>query len=142
MSIFSEHWRNCLKEHYKTVVRANDTTTLKSLVGVMYDVGFREDELRLLQVQATLHVDDVGPDFVPDLDILAESASAAPAQDQPEAFAPHPLECQCPACVEITMKPHDADGQPLPADALDSEANPGAAAAKLRKDPPKQLSLF
>jgi hypothetical protein len=39
----------------------------------MVDAGFTDGELKQLYVMATAHVDDVGEDFVPDMDMLAES---------------------------------------------------------------------
>lgn len=135
MSVFSEHWRACLREHYKSVIRANDSITLRSLVGVMHDAGFREDELRQLQVEATMHIDAVPDDFVPDLTILQPDTSAPADTNDGGEFRPHPLECQCPACVEIHLKPHDADGQPIAVD-------PEESSPRKSKPAPKQLSMF
>lgn len=106
-SPFADEWRACLREHYKQTVRENDRATLATLDGVMTNVGFREDELRQLTIEATLRVEDVADDFVPQLDILTQ-----PLVNR------HPAECQCPTCVEANTLPHDAEGQPLAGDAL------------------------
>lgn len=91
-SIFADEWRDCLRAQYRSVVRNDDQVTLKTLVGVMYEVGFSEAELRELYLQATMRADDVPDDFVPDMDILArpepEPMQAAPVE--PPAPEPEP----------------------------------------------------
>ncbi|NWF70144.1 MAG: hypothetical protein HXY40_13750 [Chloroflexi bacterium] len=77
-SVFADEWRDCLRAHYMHVVRTQDTVTLKSLLSVMHEAGFGEDELRALQVRATMHVDEIGADFVPDLEILQTAADNPP----------------------------------------------------------------
>lgn len=117
MSVFENEWRACLREQYKYVVCNNDQVTLQSLVQVLQDVGFTEDELAQLRVEATMRMEDVPDDFVPDLEIL--NTESLPPVEQP--FQPHPLECQCPSCMEKTLAPHDDDGQPIPLESLDLE---------------------
>lgn len=130
MSIFAEEWRACLREQYKHVIRTNDPITRASLITVLHEVGFGDDELRQLEVEATIRADDMPDDFTPDLNILSQPReSAAPSS---EMFAPHPLECQCPACVEINLIPHDEDGQPIEL----GEENQDDA------ESPQQLTLF
>ena len=136
MSVFSEEWRKCLREHYKTVIREGDHVTLDSLRLVMAEVGFGEDELRQLQVEATMRADEVADDFTPDLDILKPQAAASA---EPE-FQPHPLECQCPACMEQSLTPHDDEGQPIAPEDLDPERI--AAEQDEDDDGPRQLSMF
>jgi hypothetical protein len=151
MSVFSDEWRACLREQYKYVILNNDQVTLRSLLPILERVGFTEGELAQLRVEATMHVDAVPADFVPDLDILKPAEPSVPVD---QAFQPHPLECQCPSCVDKNLVPHDADGQPIPADQLDPE-NP-AHQSYLQKevtlqieeealeddDNPQQLSMF
>lgn len=136
-SIFSEEWRDCLREHYKYVVRNNDKITRQTLEPVLEQMGFREDELRELQVQATMHVDDVAEDFVPELDILEQEPVP---QTLPDDVNAHPLECQCPACVEINMVPHNEEGQPLSEEEI-SELELEQSEQD-DDDSPQQLSLF
>ncbi len=141
MSVFSEEWRICLREHYKNTVRNNDQVTLKSLVAVMHKTGFTEDELRQLEVEATMRADDVADDFVPNLDIM-------PSTHADTTFQPHPLECQCPQCMEINMIPHDEDGQPIAFDPDDPDSPRNQAElqqeqqAEDDEDSPAQLSMF
>jgi hypothetical protein len=136
-SVFDDEWRDCLREHYKHVIRTGDRVTLPTLTDVLTAVGFRDDELRDLRLEATLRADDLPDDFVPDLDILGQPTTPAPAEA--EVFQPHPLECQCPACQEIALRPHDADGQPIAADRLDEDER---AKGRKKGEKPQQLSLF
>lgn len=101
-SVFFDEWLRSLREQYKHVVRNNDAVTLPTLTAVMQNVGFGEDELAQLRIEATMHVDDIPQDFRPDLQIL----------DQAQAPQPHPAECMCPQCMPIDEAAHDADGQP------------------------------
>lgn len=130
MSVFAEEWRRCLRVHYMHAVRNDDRVTLRSLVPVLESLGFTEDELKQLRLNATMHVDDVSPDFVPDLELMQPQPDSPPPSGD---FQAHPLECQCPRCVEINLVPHDEDGQPLPSDEDERDDDP---------DAPQQLSLF
>ncbi len=102
-SVFFDEWIRSLREQFKHVVRRNDKVTLPTLTAVMQNVGFSEDELTQLRVEATMHVDDVGKDFVADLDALS---SIVPVQ-------PHVAECSCLQCVTTDECQFDAEGQPL-----------------------------
>ncbi len=136
MSVFDNEWRACLREQYKHTIRENNAKNINSLKIVMGQVGFGDDELRQLELIATMHIDDVADDFVPNLDILDEIIAEAPVVNTSMPVA-HPLECQCPSCVNIVMTPHDEEGQPI--------TDPEAIAehkAKQAKDKPTQLSLF
>ena len=135
MSVFSDAWRQCLREQYKTVIRENDRITRKSLDTVMSQVGFTEDELKQLIVEATMHVDDVEAEFVPELDILQADTSPQVAPDDGKTFQPHPLECQCADCMALPLAPHDDEGQPIPADEVDPERPD-------EDDSPQQMSMF
>ena len=88
--------------------------TLSSLTAVMRSVGFRDDELAQLRIEATMHVDNVGEDFSPDLDILANTGLARA----------HPAECACPECVTVDESKFDSEGQPISPDpeAVDYQA--------------------
>ncbi len=88
-SVFAEEWRDCLRAHYTQIIRNEDRNTEKSLHGVMLEASFSENEIKQIYVQATAHVDDVGADFVPDMDVLnAEPGSFSIASVAvPETFA-------------------------------------------------------
>ncbi len=112
-SVFFDEWLRSLREQYKHVVRSNDMVTLPTLTAVMQNVGFGEEELAQLRVEATMHVDDVAEDFKPDMQIL----DPVPA--------PHPAECLCPQCMTIDEAAHDADGQPVAPDQEAASADTG-----------------
>lgn len=125
-SVFFDEWRRCLQEHYKAVVRRNDHVAEKTLMGVLSRVGFREDELRMLYMEATMHVDRVPNGFMPNAERLKEMVETA--QPLPTAvnvledertFLSHPNECSCPSCMEkVDTTRHDDEGQPLDAEAI------------------------
>lgn len=104
-SIFFDEWRNCLQAHYTTFVQQEylpqperKTHAKDALEGVLNRVGFSEDDLHTLYVRATMRVEDVPEDFLPDM-----------------TFQTHPGECQCAACMDTVLTlNHDANGQPLP----------------------------
>jgi hypothetical protein len=137
-SVFAEEWRDCLRAHYTYVVRNNDRTTEHTLRGVMVEAGFGEDELKQLYVLATAHVDDVGADFVPDMDVFAEEpAPVAVAVIVPQAMIEAEL-------IE-EAHPHDEFAE----DAEDVEAEADIEDGEAEAEPPSdddpgatQLSLF
>lgn len=148
-SVFTEEWRRCLKEHYKTVVRNGDKLTERTLVPVLHRVGFTDDELRQLYVEATMRADDMPDDFVPEM-------PPAPEMTEPEkVVAPHPAECTCDVCRmdDIIEQGHDADGQPVAVDPeLEDDGETGHIfpVAKTGEgesdeddaDNPQQMSMF
>ena len=91
-NVFADDWHECLQAHYMHVIRTRDKVTEPSLTVVMHNAGFNDSELAELRVCATLHVDDVGADFVPDLNIL----NAAPPPDEPRIF---------PVAVDLVPEP-------------------------------------
>lgn len=141
---FGDEWRDCLREHYKYVVRHDTRVTLESLRQVLLGGErplFHDDELRALYIEATIRADDMPDDFVPDLLTESDDMPALDAlPDVPENPA-HPLECQCPSCVEINRIPHDDEGQPLDDEAL-AELHEELSRKADADDGPQQLSLF
>ncbi|PJF21239.1 MAG: hypothetical protein CUN56_12090 [Phototrophicales bacterium] len=129
MSIFSDEWRRCLREQYKHVIRNQDNITKASLTVVLNQLGFGEDELKQLELEATIRTEDTPDDFKPNLDILQSQPPTPPKQAA--TFQPHPAECQCPSCVNINLTPHDEDGQPITPEQDDDD-----------DDSPTQMSLF
>ncbi len=121
-SVFFEEWIRSLREQYKHVVRQDDRVTLPTLTAVMIDVGFSEDELAQLRVEATMHVDKIGSDHVADMEIL-------------EQTLPHAAECLCPVCTQTNERRSDADDQPLPTDPEQETVGSGSvfSAAALEK---------
>ncbi len=114
-SVFHNEWLRSLREQYKQVVRNDDRGTLSSLTAVMHNVGFGDDELSQLRIEATMHVDDVGENFSPDMDILSKTSLTQA----------HPAECACPACVPVDESKFDSEGQPIAPDPEAEEYEPG-----------------
>ncbi|MBI5668801.1 MAG: hypothetical protein HZC41_12410 [Chloroflexi bacterium] len=144
-NIFAEEWRACLQAHYMHVVRANDRVTEPTLRIVMHDAGFTEAELAELRVRATMHVDDVGADFVPDLDILNPSLSA-PLPEGEESVSVEPQ-----AEVFYSLSTPVETDYPLPDDALEPLAEAETLSETFtdeappeddEPDVPRQLTLF
>lgn len=134
-SVFADEWRRCLKEHYKYVISNQDKRTEETLIPIMNRAGFREDDLRQLYLQATMHVDDVADDFVPDMERVApESVEASEQTSNEQSFQVHPAECTCPDCMDIVLEEgHDEEGQPL--EEIEDDDEP-------KDDSPKQKSFF
>ncbi len=114
VSVFFEEWLRSLREQYKYVVRKKDAITLPTLTAVMREAGFSEAELTQLRLEATMHVDDVGGDYVADMKVLDPGRG-------------HPAECLCPDCVPIDESQFDAEGQPIAPEAEPSPEESGRA---------------
>jgi hypothetical protein len=120
-SVFHEEWRKCLQEHYKDVIKRNDQVTLKSLVPVLHRVGFREEDLRALYLEATLRTEDLPDGFIPNLALtpVADEVTTTPLIEDDKTFTPHPAECSCPSCMDkVDLLRHDKEGQPLNKDKI------------------------
>lgn len=123
-SVFYEEWLRSLREQYKHVARQDDRVTMSSLTAVMLKVGFRDDELAQLRIEATMHVDDVGEDFSADMTIL----------DGVKSAQAHPAECLCPECAPIDESLFDADGQPIDPDPDEDAGNTRPVFAVVQSD--------
>ncbi len=88
-SPFSEDWRDCLKAHYTYVIRTDDVRTEKTLRTVLHECGYNDAQINEWYVLATMHVDDVDPDFVPDLELV--QAEAAPVMVAVPELPPAPV---------------------------------------------------
>lgn len=124
MNLFADDWHDCLREQYMHVIRQDDHITLNTLIGVMHQVGFSDTELAELRVRATMHVDEVGADFVPDLDILEPTVYAG-VDVEPDDTPPTYAEALEEAAQETESEPGEPEDEP--------PAEP---------DAPQQLSLF
>src|SRR5215510_5552415 len=83
--IFADDWLECLEAHYMQVIRIHDKLTEPSLSIVMHSAGFSDAQLAELRVRATMHVDDVGKDFIPDLEVLDSHDHQHPEAETTEA---------------------------------------------------------
>ncbi len=132
-NVFLDDWRECLRAHYMHVVRNNDFVTLPSLTVVMKNSGFGDSELAELRVRATMHVDDVGADHVPDLHILDTQA------EEPTVFAGVDVTAEVPEVpAEALAETIEGEGEIEP----EREAEPEEIPPPVDPDLPQQLSLF
>jgi hypothetical protein len=145
-NVFADEWRECLRAHYMHVIRTKDKVTEPSLTVVMHSAGFNDTELGELRVRATQHVDDVGADFVPDLNVLD-----TPPPTEPPIFAV-PVDLapalEAPTAEMIgdeVLDPVEAVVEPEPIDQAQVEDLPLEEAGESQEpdeDEPQQLSLF
>ena len=167
-NIFADEWVDCLEAHYMHVIRTKDKVTEPSLTIVMHSAGFSDNQLAELRVRATMHVDDVGADFVPDLDVLdihdhdhqhehsVLEAPEAHVYNIPIEVAPAPTEATPPAAVETVSAAPEivaevevvVDNQ-VEDDSLTDEDEQQLDEASVQEEPeeedpdaPQQLSLF
>jgi hypothetical protein len=142
-SIFKDEWRECLRAHYMDVIRRDDQRTLKSLVRVMHDTGFGDDELAELRVRATMRMEDVPDDFVPDMHVFQVNADIAASPDIAPQPDDEPLE---PSYTddEIVDVVHDElleHSEPT-VEEFQEDVPEEREAEKEDPDAPEQLSLF
>jgi hypothetical protein len=154
-SIFADSWRDCLREHYKHVIRSDpNPRNLETLKTVLLRPNgdqppiFTESELRQLYVEATMRADQMPDGFVPEellqeMQVEEEVEPLKSTVEDDRTYQPHPLECQCPQCVEINLIPHSDEGQPLSEEeVIELEAEQAYERRKKDDDLPQQLSLF
>ncbi len=67
-SIFHDDWRACLRAHYLHVIRSGDRVTEPTLRAVLERVGFSEDEIRQMAIEARMRDTDAHPDDLPGLE--------------------------------------------------------------------------
>jgi hypothetical protein len=126
-SPFSQEWRDCLAAHYRYTVRSEDIRTERTLTQVMRGVGFTDQQLAEMRLHATMHIDDMPADFVPDFSVLASLLPDAPAEaaTDGDAFA-----------IAVPDMPAETFAEPEPeAEEAPSDNPPDPAA-------PLQLSFF
>jgi hypothetical protein len=125
-NIFEEDWRDCLRAHLFHVLRERDRRNEHSLISVLLQTGFTEDEISALRTQALIALGlypEEGEEVL--TEVMAESAAEPPGKETPAPSA------------EITPE-SEPDTQ--------SDIQADAAPHKLPDDeppaPPVQLSLF
>ncbi|MBL8117423.1 MAG: hypothetical protein J0L63_03895 [Anaerolineae bacterium] len=143
-NVFEAEWRACLEAHYVYVVRNHDTVTEPSLTLVMKNAHFTDAELAELRVRATMHVDDVGADFVPDLDVLeAEVGHALEVMPEAnEAGEPRIFAVGADVTAEADIAHEDEAAASDDEDAAEADETDATADEHDDPDRPQQLSLF
>lgn len=141
-NIFATEWMDCLEAHYTHVIRTKDHVTEPSLTIVMHSAGFTDKQLAELRVRATMHVDDVGADFVPDLDVLNGHDHDAHPHDHAGEEAIEPAVFNIPidlradgGAAEAVPAPSNADASQADVEAeLDSEGEMGTEELEVELD--------
>ncbi|RMF79387.1 MAG: hypothetical protein D6737_11595 [Chloroflexi bacterium] len=140
-SIFEDEWRECLREQFMYVIRNNDTITEQSLTLVLHEVGFTDDELRELRLRATMHVDDVSDDFVPDFEAVAPPNETG---EEPTIYAGVDVANDAPPPTADELEFVDDSVEDEEADAIEDELAdlPQESDDVDDEDDVEQLSLF
>jgi hypothetical protein len=141
---FAQAWRDCLQAHYMHVIRSADHVTEPTLTQVMQDVGFTEHDLTELRVRATMHVDDVGADFVPDLAILQTAETSAPVEPRIFPVPDVPIAALIEPIQELIEAPiqDEQPAEPEPPSDEVPEVEENLPPAAPDPDAPTQLSFF
>lgn len=145
-NIFADEWRICLEEHYKHIVQNDpNPNNLVSLKRALLQPNgerppiFTESELSDLHLRVTMRADQMPEDYGPE-DLLTHLETLTAISETLDPVGAHPLECQCPTCIEINRVPHDQEGQRLDEEQI-AELQVEIRAQK-PQERPKQLSLF
>jgi hypothetical protein len=154
-NIFADEWLECLEAHYMHVIRIKDKVTEPSLSIVMHSAGFSDKQLAELKVRATMHIDDVGEDFVPDLDVLdghdhdhqevAPEVVEARVYNIPIDIAPEPVVDVLVAEVELPSENDNLPEAELNPEELQEQEDETLIEDETESnnpDEPQQLSLF
>lgn len=145
--IFADDWRDCLREQYKYVIQQQDRRTEATLTQMLYEVGFSEDELAALRLQATLRTEDMPEDYVPEevqqhyagVDVTGPEE---PAEEVTVLAADEVPEEEDPALEAATFDEMVAEDAPAEPDALDEDVDDAPDSADDSPDSPQQMSLF
>jgi hypothetical protein len=152
-NIFATEWMECLEAHYMHVIRINDKVTEPSLSIVMHSAGFSDAQLAELRVRATMHIDDVSADFVPDLNVLEAHEHQHSAAETIETHvynipidvAPVPVEAAepiAPVEAESVSTNVDLSEAELEPEILEDDTSVEQGPEQEDPDAPQQLSLF
>src|SRR5438876_11487620 len=119
-NIFEDEWRACLRAHFFHVIKERDTGNERSLITVLLQTGFIDDEIAAMRAEA-----------VGELGWTAE----AEAVIEPEYYSAPPDDLQGEIEIPLAAEPDVlADSEaPEPLAAADEDEPEG---------PPVQLSLF
>ncbi len=133
---FEQEWRECLRSHYIYVIRSGDEATEKTLAGVMQQAGFDEKTLIELRIHATMRVEQMGEDFVPDFAALEEQIAAqVETQIAQQQIAAEPATASQPVIALSTTEEQATDTS-------EAEPPPSEEYYAPPTDSPQQLSLF
>ncbi len=93
VSPFGDARRECLREHYKQVVREHNMRRHGDVTRIMRQAGFTEDELITLHIQATMLGEGMMDDFY-----VSDLAALETYRQQRILQQKHNNSCTCRAC--------------------------------------------
>jgi hypothetical protein len=133
---FDDEWRECLQSHFMYVIRSGDEATERTLSGVMLQAGFDDKALIELRIRATMRVEQMSEDFVPDFAALEEQLAAQVEAQQAQAAQAVEPPSGAIQSVEIAEEAaqEEAPAEPEPPPSDEYYAPPD--------DTPQQMSLF
>src|SRR6266852_7522058 len=91
-NLFEQDWRNCLRAHYVHVIRERDVVNEESLITVLRQTGFSDDDINAIRAEtaAALGWDTpVESSAEPEAEIIADAPSDA-APETPTEVSPEP----------------------------------------------------
>jgi hypothetical protein len=118
-NIFENEWRACLRAHYFHVIRERDTGNEQSLITVLLQTGFTDEDIDTMRLEALAGL-------AWNVELEGEIAT----DDQGETQAEEPVEA-------ISMTAASS-----PEDEAEAEASPSEPDDDEQAGPPVQLSLF
>src|SRR5258708_14324155 len=87
ISLFEDDWKECLRAHYDYVVREHDDNNEGSLISVLVQTGFTQDEIDMMRAEKVASLDE-------DFDAVAE------VEAEPIEYIEAPVEVAEPAIVD------------------------------------------
>jgi hypothetical protein len=112
--VFAAEWRACLRAHFFHVIRERDTSNEQSLITVLLETGFADEEIAAMRAEALTELGWTDePEVDSETELSAQGEAAAPPVETADNSEGH----------ELSVASDDAD----------EDQPPG---------PPVQLSLF
>lgn len=92
-SPFADDWHAAQEQHFQHILRTGDAGARRDAIALMQQAGYDEAAIQALYIRATMHMDDIPPDFVPDMEVIEKLREVQ-----------HPQDCTCPGCTPRPKK--------------------------------------
>lgn len=66
---FAEDWRQSTIAHWMDIVRRGDRVAESTHRAIMAQLGFSEQEIEMLKLEATMKIENLESDFIPEVNI-------------------------------------------------------------------------
>jgi uncharacterized protein YqgV (UPF0045/DUF77 family) len=143
---FADDWRDCLRAHYIHVVREQDTTNEGSLITVLRDTGFNDNEVWELRT-AVLESIGIEPEMAdvpyieePTAEVI-EVVEAVELAQEISGVVTVVEDTSAEVIAEIVESAAEAPVEPVQGE-LFTEQPKAKAKKQDDQEPPKQMSLF